>query len=136
VAARSWTEDAAGREQGFLAGRPSRTFIVWIRRVLLAWWIALLVLDGPDVVHRFNQIRAANIPSVDRSSALQRLCVDAAVELLAFPGLLVAMLGYGIAPDRTSMVSGGPWFRLWWSTSSRVKQLPGRVRANRRQNML
>ena len=121
--------------QRFLAGRPSRTFIVWIRGILLAWWIALLILDGPEVVRRFNQIRTANMPSGDRSSALQRLCIDAAVDLVALPGLLIAMLGYGIALDRMAMVNGGPWFRLWWSTSSAVKQLLRRVTANRRQNM-
>jgi hypothetical protein len=89
---------------------------------LLAWWIALLILDGPDVVRRFNQIRTANMPSVDRSSALQRLCIDSAVELVALPGLVFAMLGYGIALDRMSVVGGGPWFRVWWSPSAKANE--------------
>ena len=98
----------------FLVERPSTTFIYWTRRVLLVWWLTLLLLEGPRVVRRFNEIRATTIPGFDRPGALQRLVADASVELLVLPALLVAMLGYGISVDRTAVFTGGRWFRSWW----------------------
>jgi hypothetical protein len=103
----------------FLTGPPSATFIRWTRRVMLVWWLALLLLEGPGFIRRFHQIRATTIPDFDHSAALQRLVADAGVELLALPASLVVMFGYGISVDRTAMVSGGPWFRSWWPKSSK-----------------
>jgi hypothetical protein len=69
---------------------------------LFAAWVVLLIVEGPEFIGRLNHIRTATVPGVDRSSALQRVVIDAGVELIAFPGLLVAMLGYGIVVDRTA----------------------------------
>jgi len=118
----------------FFAGRPSRTFILWTRRTLLVWWFFLLVLGGPDFLRRFNDIQATTVPDTNRSAAIQRLLVDAAVELIALPGMIFAMLGYGIALDRTSAVTGGPWFRLWWSPAAKGKHPATRVRADLRRD--
>lgn len=102
--------------QRFLTGRPSPTFIRRVRWILLLWWIVLLALEGPDFVRHFNEIRVS-VPGVDRSDALQRLVMDGLTQLVAWPALLLAMLGYGVTIDRTAMVSGGPSFRTWWPSS-------------------
>jgi len=98
------------------------------------WWFFLLVLGGPDFLRRFNDIRATTVRDADRSEALQRVVVDAAVELIALPGMLVAMLGYGIALDRTSILTGGPWFRPWWSAAEKGKHPTSRVSADLRRD--
>jgi len=85
----------------------------------------LLLLEGPDFIRRFNYIRTVAVPGFDRSGALQRLVGEAGLELVALPGLLVAMLGYGISVDRTAVFTGGPWFRNWWpSAEARSKKRP------------
>src|ERR1700674_3992514 len=108
----------------FLTGRPSPAFILWTRRILLGWWVALLLLEGPDFIRRFNHIRTTTAPGFDRSGALQHLVADACVELVALPGLLLAF-GYGIGVDRTAVFTGGSWFRNWWPpTATKPKRGP------------
>jgi len=107
----------SGFWQRFLADRPSPTFIRWVRWILFLWWVVLLLLEGPDFIRRFHEIRATSVSGFDRSAALQRLVVDGLTELVALPLVILAMFGYGIAIDRVTMISGGPWFRTWWGSS-------------------
>jgi len=74
----------------------------------------LLLLEGPDFIGRFNDIRTSALPAFDRSGALEKLVADGLVELVALPALLLAMFGYGVSLDRTAVFGGGPWFRHWW----------------------
>src|SRR5262245_304749 len=87
---------ASKSSSSFLTGRPSPMFIRWTRRILVVWWIVLVMLQAPDFVRRFNDIQRTVAPGFDRSAALQRLIGDAGGQLVALPGLLFAMLGYGI----------------------------------------
>jgi hypothetical protein len=87
--------------------------------------VALVLLEGPDFIRRFNHIRATTAPGFDRSGAFQHLVADAGVELVALPGLLLAMFGYGVGVDRTAVFTGGPWFRNWWPpTATKPKKRP------------
>jgi len=85
----------------------------------------LALLDGPDFIRRFNDIRTTTTPGFDHAVSWQGLAKDVAVELVALPALLFAMLGFGVVFDRTSALEGGPWFRRWWtSAASKPKVRP------------
>ena len=97
---RSWSKPSGS----FLSG-PSPAFVLWTRRILLAWWVALLLLEGPNFLHRLNDIRTSALPGLDRSGALEHVVADGLVELVALPALLLAMLGYGVTLDRAAVFS-------------------------------
>src|SRR3954471_18786832 len=92
---KSPTRGGSKPSRSLLAG-PSPAFVLWSRRILVAWWVALLLLEGPDFIRRFNDIRTSTLPALDRSGALEQLVADGLVELVALPALLVAMFGYGV----------------------------------------
>ena len=105
----------------FFSQNPSPGFVWWIRRVLFCAWIGLLVLDGPSDARRFSEIRAGLPPGPPRNAAMRKLAAEAIGELVVFPVLMIGMLGYGVAFDRTAAVAGGRWFYPSWKVSPKAK---------------
>ena len=107
----------------FFGGEPSARFMTWTRRILIALWILLLIVEVPSLVSRAHQIRSGTVPGSQRNAAMRELVSEAAGVLIVGPLLVFALVGYGIGvrPALTVWSSGGPWFIAWWRPGRQPK---------------
>jgi len=99
---------------------PSNTgsgkLVHWVRGIIVAAWLFVLVVYVPRVVVNARNILRSALPEGSRRAALEALAYNSGLWLVVALFIALAVLGYGVYPRKWDNVwsMGGPFYSSYW----------------------
>jgi len=104
----------------FFLGDVNPLFLKWVRRLLIGFWILVVIIEVPDFIGKYDRIMATLPAGHIRNSALYDLIMQTSFFVIAFPAALLLILGYGINSQSTFL--SGQFGTPFQNTVFRLRQ--------------
>lgn len=96
-------EDLKQQPDGILVSEIRPNFVKWIIRILLVFWIVMIIIAIPDFVEEYSKITANSPLGPARNTALWELAVKVAGYILILPMLLLFFSPWFVGLNPTAM---------------------------------